>query len=371
MTITPSLWYRIQHYLLRKFQHSSSTIHLRYVNFGGEICPDREQLKHFQYYPIEFRNLYGLSEMSCWASMFKIDFGSNSNNNDNKDIPIMGRSIIDTNVTLNQHNEIILESNIRKCLIFETNNGWEKNYSLLWSQRITNRIEANPIYSLNYNLVYVVDYSGSIHAFDLQSGRIVWQSKTDDQIKCSPIIFTGLIGELILCGSYDHHLYCWQQSNGHIHWKINVNESAIFSSPIVWYDQHCNDWFVAVCTLNGTIGCYHLIDGKQRWKRNHSNRPIFSTPKIIQDNLIIGMIDSRLISISLQNGDLIWELLLEKMPIFSSPCLVKQDDNDGDVRIIIGTNGCSIVCTKFNSKQPEWIFQTESNQSKRMEKFIY
>lgn len=239
----------------------------------------------------------------------------------------------------------------------------QKNYySIRWSQRIANRIEANPIASSDCELVYVADYSGLIQAFDLKSGRIVWQSKTNDQIKCSPIIFAdSSIGELILCGSYDHNLYCWQQSNGYIRWKIDVNQSPIFASPIVWYDQLGNKWFAVVCTLNGTIGCYHLIDGQQRWKYNHSNRPIFSTPKIFKDNLIVGMTDSRLISISLQNGLIIWELLLEKMPIFSSPCLVKQNDNDDDCRIIIGTNGCSIMCTKFNSKQPEWIFKTESN----------
>ncbi|KAH9422499.1 hypothetical protein DERP_003175 [Dermatophagoides pteronyssinus] len=670
MTITPSLWYRINYYLLKIFQKSSSSsIHLRFVNFGGEICPNQNQLKIFQQYPIEFRNLYGLSEMSVWASMFKIDGISSVD----QEIPIMGRSLIDTNVSLDQYNEIILESNVRKCLIFESNNiewswysrlmtndfgiqidnnlyfdrrksfenfiklngikchlraieqsliqefgkpdddhndffiqnilikedEWQNNlrfleiitticstkpdqydndnikqkiatfirkfypkiafrihlidssrivclntnskldisklyqnidpnqiptlsndlicneiksiiskilhsteiatdkplnsygidsmmaveittsienffslyneniypllfthtidqlvdviinmieirkfnnkkqrtskryvdriksfdtivlisnssfriehlwsyfmeqcvdsspllihldsmttmiictshsglintfvenieqknyYSIRWSQKIPNRIEANPIASSDCELVYVADYSGLIQAFDLKSGRIVWQSKTNDQIKCSPIIFTdSSIGELILCGSYDHNLYCWQQSNGYIRWKIDVNQSPIFASPVVWYDQLGNNWFAVVCTLNGTIGCYHLIDGQQRWKYNHSNRPIFSTPKIFKDNLIVGMTDSRLISISLQNGLIIWELLLEKMPIFSSPCLVKQNDNDDDCRIIIGTNGCSIMCTKFNSKQPEWIFKTESN----------
>ena len=139
MTITPSLWYRIQYYLFKNFQDTSS-IRLRYVNFGGEICPNRSHLKMFQNYPIEFRNLYGLSEMSAWASMFKIDDDSLSSSC--MDIPIIGRPLLNTDVYMNESNEIILESIVRKCLIFETEKGWSM-YSKLMTNDYGQSIDNN------------------------------------------------------------------------------------------------------------------------------------------------------------------------------------------------------------------------------------
>lgn len=169
-------------------------------------------------------------------------------------------------------------------------------YPVRWSQRISSRIEANPNASTNGSLIYIADYSGYIRAFETLSGRLCWLYRTNDQIKSSPTI-ANFKSDFVLCGSYDHNLYCWQQYSGNLEWRLNVNNSAIFSAPVVWY-SNSDQPLVIVCTLNGIIACCRIDNGQIIWKNSYSNKPIFSTPKIYHDLLIVGITDARIIAIS-------------------------------------------------------------------------
>lgn len=116
MTITPSLWNRF------KLEDIESCIlsprsALRILNFGGEQCP-KTIAGLFQLKPsLSIYNLYGLSEMSVWASIFHLNACSLKDCNDS--VPILGRPLDSTQVYLNDNNEIIIESNTRQCLIFD------------------------------------------------------------------------------------------------------------------------------------------------------------------------------------------------------------------------------------------------------------
>lgn len=183
------------------------------------------------------------------------------------------------------------------CAFDITKEDSKNSYPIRWSQRISCRIEADPNVSTDGSLIYIADYSGYIRAFETLSGRLCWLYRTNDQIKCSPITINFKELNFILCGSFDHYLYCWQQYSGHVVWRLNVNNSAIFSSPAIWY-SNSNQPLVIVCTLNGTIACCRIDNGQIVWKNSYSNKPIFSTPKIYQDLLIVGIIDTRIIAIS-------------------------------------------------------------------------
>lgn len=51
---------------------------LKVLAFGGETCPSIHKLLRWKSKgnKTEIYNLYGLTELSCWASCFKIDFES-------------------------------------------------------------------------------------------------------------------------------------------------------------------------------------------------------------------------------------------------------------------------------------------------------
>ncbi|KAI7685864.1 hypothetical protein SSS_06245, partial [Sarcoptes scabiei] len=83
---------------------------------------------------------------------------------------------------------------------------------------------------------------------------------------------------------------------------------------------------VIVCTLNGTIGSYKLLKGQQRWQKSLSTKPIFSTPKNLQNKfLVVGITDGRVLGLSLKDGSSVWQYDIGR-PIFSSPCLLKKSD---------------------------------------------
>lgn len=175
--------------------------------------------------------------------------------------------------------------------------------TLRWSVQLVNRIEASPIPNSQGNLVYIGDYSGIFYALSTDSGSILWQFSTGDIIKCSPHAFTceispNLNEELVLCGSYDHYLYCWHQHNGILKWKVNLNDSAIYSSPVTCSEG--STWFVLASTLDGTIAKLDISTAEIQWKVSLSNCPIFSTPKLLNQHAIIASTDCSLLSISVR-----------------------------------------------------------------------
>ncbi len=60
-------------------EYLSSTLlgpesHLRVLAFGGEACPDLNTLKRWKHDEnrTELYNLYGITEVSCWATVHRI-----------------------------------------------------------------------------------------------------------------------------------------------------------------------------------------------------------------------------------------------------------------------------------------------------------
>lgn len=132
MQITPSLFHRwsnleIQNYIMN--EQSS----LRILIFGGEAIPNIHKMMEWQNWAMPNRkrifNIYGITEMSCWATIYEITSNDVFQNNS---IPI-GRTIdsftqleiIDctTNSRIESDNgigELCLKSTIRRCIIDKT-----------------------------------------------------------------------------------------------------------------------------------------------------------------------------------------------------------------------------------------------------------
>ncbi|KAF7493964.1 Beta-alanine-activating enzyme [Sarcoptes scabiei] len=204
---------------------------------------------------------------------------------------------------LNDENLLIVTSHsgLICCLRLES----YREPFLKWSERIASRIEANPVSNQDGNLLFVADYLGFLRCFQTFSGKFVWHFRSDDQIKCTPISIQNIY---VLFGSFDKHLYCLRQSDGFLYWKVNINQSSIAASPMVWWSEIDSQYDVIVCTLNGTIGSYKLLKGQQRWQKSLSTKPIFSTPKNLQNKfLVVGITDGRVLGLSLKDGSSVWQ----------------------------------------------------------------
>lgn len=115
MQITPSLFMRwssndIEH---RVF---SQTSRLRILSFGGEAFPQTSTLrkwKHWKNAPsIQIFNLYGLTEISCWAAIYEI---TKDDILCTRKVPIGYPMDPYTKFQVNADGELLLRSTVRKC----------------------------------------------------------------------------------------------------------------------------------------------------------------------------------------------------------------------------------------------------------------
>ena len=59
-------------------------------------------------------------------------------------------------------------------------------------------------------MVYIGDLGGWINAVNASDGKKLWAFKTNGEIKSSPVV----VGDRVLIGSYDEHLYCLSARDG-------------------------------------------------------------------------------------------------------------------------------------------------------------
>lgn len=115
MQSTPSLFMRWNLYEISDRVFSSNSA-LRILALGGEPFPATSTLSKWKIWQTNPRarifNLYGLTEMSCWASVYEITENDILNN---RQIPI-GHPIDEyTQFEVNSDGELLLKSKIRKC----------------------------------------------------------------------------------------------------------------------------------------------------------------------------------------------------------------------------------------------------------------
>lgn len=116
LQIVPSLFLRFSNQQISNILLNSE---LKILAFGGESFP--LSLLNFKKTPtLRLFNLYGITEMSCWATIHEVDFEKNT-----QEIPL-GKPLADTIIKINetQENEIFIGSQTRVCFI---NNITSKN----------------------------------------------------------------------------------------------------------------------------------------------------------------------------------------------------------------------------------------------------
>ncbi|GFT10420.1 beta-alanine-activating enzyme [Nephila pilipes] len=93
----------------------SNDSNLHVLAFGGEPCPSLEKLKRWKSKENKTKlfNLYGLTEVSCWASCFEIDLGDKSLTSN---IPL-GKPLLDTDIEVTKEGELYIGGEKRWCVI--------------------------------------------------------------------------------------------------------------------------------------------------------------------------------------------------------------------------------------------------------------
>jgi len=102
--------------------------------------------------------------------------------------------------------------------------------------------------------------------------------------------------KLISFGCHDNTLYCLNEENGSLKWKINC-DSQIYSSPCMY------DMFLISVSSNGIIFIVNINNGEIVLKKDVFNmkNSCFSSPIVYKNSLYIGCRDDYLYSIQIES----------------------------------------------------------------------
>lgn len=154
---------------------------------------------------------------------------------------------------------------------------------------------------LQGELIYTVDDTGMVSAFDALNGDRRWREKLD-----MPVV-SGVGGngsDRIYVGSQDGQLLALDAQSGETLWEARLT-SEVLAAPAA------NQDYVVVRTADGRVTALDAKEGNRLWDYQRSV-PLLSlrgvsAPKIVGDAVIAGFDNGKMVALALSDGKLIWE----------------------------------------------------------------
>jgi outer membrane protein assembly factor BamB len=257
-----------------------------------------------------------------------------------------------------------------------------ENGSVYWKFPTGNPIgESSPAYG--NGVVYIGDLGGWLNAINASDGRKLWAFKAGNEIKSSPIV----VGDRVLIGSYDEHLYCLSARNGSVLWKFKTN-GPVHSTPGIAdglaFIAGCDEVFRAIRISDGkevfnvSSGAYtgaspalrdgsafygtfnnevlgvNLAERNISWRYEHPQRkfPFYSSAAVTSSRIVLGGRDKLIHGLTLA-GKAAWTFAT-RARVESSPAIaggrVFIGSNDGRFYVLSLTNGAKVW--EFNAGAP-------------------
>jgi outer membrane protein assembly factor BamB len=149
-------------------------------------------------------------------------------------------------------------------------------------------------------LGYEVSHRGLLDVFDIKTGSMKWQAHLDIPVSCA----LGYDGERLLLGTSDGEVLALDPADGKVIWRVQLS-SEILSTP-----QGAKGIVVAR-SLDGHLYGLDAQTGKQLWSVVERVPSLTlrgtSDPVIVNDMVIVGNDNGRLIAVSLGSGKVLWE----------------------------------------------------------------
>ncbi len=150
------------------------------------------------------------------------------------------------------------------------------------------------------NRVYAAGYKGEVIAFERDSGRVVWRTKTKAPISGGP----SATGDLIAVGTSVGEVIVLAPADGKILWRRRLN-GEILAAPAI------SDRAVAVRTVDGKLRALDPKDGHDLWTQEQQVPRLSlrgtSRPVIAGDLTLCGFDNGKVIAVNMNDGSLQWE----------------------------------------------------------------
>jgi outer membrane protein assembly factor BamB len=148
--------------------------------------------------------------------------------------------------------------------------------------------------------VYAAGYKGEVIAFDRDSGRVIWRTKTKAPISGGP----AASGDLVVVGTSVGEVIALTPADGKILWRVRLN-GEILAAPAI------SDRAVAVRTVDGKLRALSPKDGHDLWTQEQQVPRLSlrgtSRPVIAGDLTLCGFDNGKVIAVNMNDGSLQWE----------------------------------------------------------------
>lgn len=252
-----------------------------------------------------------------------------------------------------------------------------ENGSVYWKFSTGSPIgESSPAYGAG--VVYIGDLGGWINALNAPDGRKLWAFKTGGEIKSSPVV----LGDRVLIGSYDQHLYCLSTRNGSVLWKFKT-DGPVHATPGIAdglaFIAGCDEVFRAIRvsdgrevfsvasgaytgaspalrggsayygTFNNDVLMVSLRDRKIEWRYEHPQRhfPFYSSAAALADRIVVGGRDKMVHCLSLA-GKGLWT--------FATLARVESSPAISGNRVFVGSNDGRFYALNLSNGAKLWEF---------------
>ncbi len=154
--------------------------------------------------------------------------------------------------------------------------------------------------AIGFGKIVAADRNGLVEARDLSTGRLIWKAEIGVHFSAGP----GFGVSTVILGTSDAEVVALNAENGEFLWKSLVS-SEVLSVPVI------AKGIVVVRTTDGEIVALNEKNGGKLWSYEH-NAPALSVrgigaPIIVEDNVIEGYDNGKLMALRLTNGKYVWE----------------------------------------------------------------
>lgn len=147
---------------------------------------------------------------------------------------------------------------------------------------------------------------GHVYALNRSTGKREWAYRTGGEVHSSP----ALAGELIVVGSWDGVVYALNKNTGALAWSVATETEqrinvwrGIQASPVV-FDNH-----VYIGSRDGYLYALAAETGTQKWRYNMARSWVVGAVAVDENAVYVGTSDTGLlIAVNRTSGDEIWRV---------------------------------------------------------------
>ncbi|OUC04669.1 quinoprotein [Ehrlichia sp. Wisconsin_h] len=203
-----------------------------------------------------------------------------------------------------------------------------------WQKELRSVIAGSPVVIDNHLMVVTVD--NYLYFFNVSDGSLISSNQESlPEVKSYSSLSSASYGDMIIFSFSNGKIAAFNSLNGLKIWESNIsNANVAFNNGVSL--QAANNTVIAVDKLH-SISNIDIESGNTRWSKNLKIQGI---SKIEEDN-IAAVIDNKLVLISINTGDFLWQYDLlqhgKSKNQWSSPIIMN------DEILVIGNDGCVIL----------------------------